>query len=92
MTNFRMAMIAVAAATAMTGSQALAADASGALVPGKPAGVYQAQHHHGPSLWLVGGAAALAVVAVAVAVGTSSNSSCSATACPSGTTTTSTTS
>jgi hypothetical protein len=87
MANFRMAMIAVAAAAAMTGSQALAADASGALVPGKPAGVYQAQHHHGPSLWLIGGAAAVAVVAVAVAVSTSSGSSCSAAACPTSTST-----
>ena len=59
MTNFRMAALAIAIAAAMTGTEALAAD--GALAPGKPAGVQEAQHH-GPSLWLIGGVT-VAVVA-----------------------------
>ena len=79
MTNFRMAAIAFVAAAAMTGSQALAAD--GALVPGKPAGVQQAQHH-GPSLLLIGGVTAAVVAGIAIAAANSGGSSCSATACP----------
>jgi hypothetical protein len=63
----------------MTISPALAGD--GALAPGKPAGVKQAQHH-GPSLLLIGGAALVTAVAVVVAVEQSNNSSCSTTNCP----------
>jgi hypothetical protein len=84
MTNFRTAMIAAVAAAAMVGSQALAADVS--LAPGKPAGVQQAQRHHGPNLWLIGGAAVVAVVAVVVATQSNSYTPCS-TACSSPTTT-----
>jgi hypothetical protein len=84
MTNFRTATIAAIAAAAMVGSQALAGDLS--LAPGKPAGVLQAQRHHGPNLWLIGGAAVVAVVAVVVATQSSSYSPCG-TACTSPTTT-----
>jgi hypothetical protein len=77
MTNFRMAAIAFVAAAAMTGSQALA---DGALVPGKPAGVSEAQRHHS-NLLLIGGVAAAVIVGVAVAA-SSGSSSCSAAACP----------
>jgi len=76
MTNFRTAMIAMAAASALLGSQALAAD--GKLAPGKPAGVQQAARH--PSLWLIGGAAALAVVGVGIAIANGNNEKCT-TAC-----------
>jgi hypothetical protein len=87
MTNFRMAAIAFVAAAAMTGSQALA---DGALVPGKPAGVSEAQRHHS-NLLLIGGVAAAVIVGVAVAA-SSGSSSCSAAACPPTTASTSTTS
>ena len=87
MTNFRMAAIAFVAAAAMTGSQALA---DGALVPGKPAGVSEAQRHHS-NLLLIGGVAAAVIVGVAVAA-SSGSSSCSAAACPPTAVTTSTTS
>jgi len=84
MTKFRMAMIAVAAAAAVTGSQALAAD--GALAPGKPAGVHQAARS--PSLLVIGGAAVVAVVAIVVAVQSGNDTQCG-TACTAPTTTTS---
>jgi hypothetical protein len=86
MTNFRMAAIAFVAAAAMTGSQALA---DGALVPGKPAGVSEAQRHHS-NLLLIGGVAAAVIVGVAVAA-SSGSSSCSAAACPTTAVSTSTT-
>ena len=73
--NFRNAMIAVALAAAMVGSQALAAD--GSLAPGKPAGLHEAQRHS-PSLLLIGGAAAVAVVGIVIATQSSSNSVCGA--------------
>ena len=73
--NFRNAMIAVALAAAMAGSQALAAD--GSLAPGKPAGLHEAQRH-GPSLLLIGGAAAVAVVGIVIATQSSNNSVCGA--------------
>ena len=76
MTNFRTAMIAMAAASALLGSQALAADAK--LAPGKPAGVQQAARH--PSLLLIGGAAAIAVVGVGIAIANANNEKCT-TAC-----------
>ena len=81
-------MIAAAAAAAMIGSQALAADVS--LAPGKPAGVREAARHS-PSLWLIGGAAAVAVVAIVVATQSSSNAACG-TACNAPASSTSTTS
>ena len=70
--------MALAIAAAMTGSQALA---DGALAPGKPAGVQEAQHH-GPSLLLIGGVTAAVVAGIVIAATNSSNSSCSATNCP----------
>jgi hypothetical protein len=73
--NFRNAMIAVALAVAMAGSQALAAD--GSLAPGKPAGLHEAQRHS-PSLLLIGGAAAVAVVGIVIATQSSNNSVCGA--------------
>ena len=87
MTKFR-AMIAVAAAVAFAGSQAVAAD--GTLAAGKPAGVQQAARHS-PNLLLIGGAAALVVGAVAVAISQTSNTSCGA-ACNNTAITTATTS
>jgi hypothetical protein len=84
MKNIRTAMIAAVAAAAMVGSQALAGDVT--LAPGKPAGVLQAQRHHGPNLWLIGGAAVVAVVAVVVATQSNSYTPCG-TACSSPTTT-----
>ncbi len=88
MANFRTAMIAAAAVAAMATSQSLAAD--GSLAPGKPAGVREAVRHS-PSLWLIGGAAAVAVVAVVVATQSTSNAVCG-TACNVPTSSTSTTS
>jgi hypothetical protein len=79
MTNFRTAAIAIAVVAAMAGSEALAAD--GALAPGKPAGVQEAQHH-GPSLLLIGGVTAAVVAGVVIAATNSGGSSCSATNCP----------
>jgi hypothetical protein len=78
MANFRTAMMAVMAAAAMTGSQALAADLS--LSPGKPAGVRQAQHGH-PNLLLIGVGVTAAVVGIVIATQSSSNAACG-TACP----------
>jgi hypothetical protein len=78
MTNFRTAAMAIAVAAAMTGTQALA---DGALAPGKPAGLQQAQRH-GHNLLLIGAAAAVVVAGVAVAVANSGSSSCSAANCP----------
>lgn len=77
MTNFKTAMIGLAAAAAMLGSQALAAE--GTLAPGKPAGVQQAARHS-PNLLLIGGAAALVVGAVVFATQNDSNAACG-TAC-----------
>ena len=82
MTSFRTAVMAMAVAAAMAGSQAFAAD--GALAPGKPAGVHQAARS--PSLLLIGGAAVVAVVAIVVAVQSSNDAPCG-TACTSPTTT-----
>ena len=87
MNSFRMAMMAMAAATVVTGSAmsvsgALAAD--GSLAPGKPAGVHQAARS--PSLLLIGGAALVTVVAVVVATQSSDSAGCGA-ACSSPTTT-----
>ena len=70
--------MAIAVAAAMSGTQALA---DGALAPGKPAGLQQAQRH-GHNLLLIGAAAAAVVAAVAVAVASSGSSSCSAANCP----------
>ena len=89
MTNFRKAAIAVAVVAAMTGTQALAAD--GALAPGKPAGVQQAQRH-GHNLLLIGAGVAVLVAGVAVAASSGGSGSCSATNCPTTAASTSTTS
>jgi hypothetical protein len=75
MANFRTAMMAVMAAAAMTGSQALAADLS--LSPGKPAGVRQAQHGH-PNLLLIGAGVTAAVVGIVIATQSSSDAACGA--------------
>ena len=80
MANFRTAMVAMAMAAALAGTQAMAAD--GALAPGKPAGVSQARVRHSPNILLIGGAAAIAVVGVVVATMGSDNAVCSATNCP----------
>jgi len=82
MTSFRTAMIAMAVAAAMAGTQALAAD--GTLAPGKPAGVRQAARS--PNMLLIGGAALIAVAGIAVAVSQSNDSQCG-TACSAPTTT-----
>ena len=82
MTKYRTAMIAMAAATAIAGSQALAAD--GSLAPGKPAGVHQAARS--PNLLLIGGAALVAVAGIAIAVSQSNDAQCG-TACTAPTTT-----
>jgi hypothetical protein len=82
MTNFRNAMIAMTAAVAMLGSQALAADVG--LAPGKPAGVHQAARS--PRLWMIAGVAGLVVAGVGIGIATSNNSQCGS-ACVSPTTT-----
>jgi hypothetical protein len=93
MTNFRTAALAIVVVLAMTGTQALAAD--GALAPGKPAGVNQAQRH-GSHLLLIGGVTAVVVAGIVIAATNNGSSSCSASNCPgsstSPTTSTSTTS
>lgn len=86
MTRFGMALAALSAA-AMIGSQAMAADISGALAPGKPAGVHEAQRSS--HLFLIGGGVAIAVVAVVVATQGSDGNACG-TACSPPTTATST--
>jgi hypothetical protein len=87
MTDFRKALIVAMASAALIGSQAMAADLS--LAPGKPAGVREAQRGS-PSLWLIGGAAAVAVVGIVIATQSSNDAACG-TACnpPSTATTTS---
>ena len=87
MTHFKTAFVALSV-VAMIGSQALAADVSGALAPGKPAGVHQAQRS--PNLLLIGGAVAVAVVAVVVATQSSNNNGVCGTACSGSTTATAT--
>jgi uncharacterized membrane protein YdcZ (DUF606 family) len=87
MTNFRTALIGLAAVAAMLGTQALAADVS--LAPGKPAGTKEAQRRGSPNLLLIGGAAAVAIVAVVIAVQQDDGAACS-TACTAPTTTTTT--
>ena len=76
MANFRTAMIAMAAAAALAGSQAMAADVS-PLAPGKPAGVSQARHGS-PSLLLIGAGVAVAVGAIVFATMSTSNAVCGA--------------
>jgi hypothetical protein len=87
MTKFKTAMVALSA-VAMIGSQALAADVSGVLAPGKPAGVHQAQRS--PNLLLIGGAAVIAAVAIVVATQSSNNNGTCGTACSPVTTSTAT--
>ena len=86
MTNFKTAMIGLAAVAAMMGTQALAADLS--LAPGKPAGTKEAQRRGSPNLLLIGGAAVVAVVAVVVATQNSDDAVCGAACTPPTTTTT----
>lgn len=86
MTNFKATLAALSAAALIT-SQAMAADVSGALAPGKPAGVHQAQNS--PNILLIGGAVVIAVVAVVVATQSSNNGACG-TSCSPATTATST--
>ena len=86
MANFRTAMMAVAVAAAMTGSQALAADLS--LAPGKPAGVHAAQHS--PNLLWIGLGVTVAVVAIVVATQSSSSNAVCGAACVAPTISTST--
>jgi len=64
-------LIAVALSTTLIASAAFAADSSGPLAAGKPAGVKQAQI--GQTGWIVLGV--VAVAAVAVGVASSSNGS-----------------
>jgi len=73
MTNFKTAMIGLAAVAAMMGSQALAAE--GTLAPGKPAGIKEAARHS-PNLLIIGGAATLAVIGVVVATQNDNNAAC----------------
>jgi hypothetical protein len=73
MTNCRTAMIAMAVAAAMAGSQAVAAD--GTLAPGKPAGVQQARRHINRA-WLIGGVAIVTAAGIGIGVATSNNSQC----------------
>ena len=89
MTKFGKAVIAVAVVAAMAGSQALAAD--GALAPGKPAGVQQAQRH-GHNMLLIAGGVAVVVAGVAVAASSGGGGGCSAANCPTTTTTSGTSS
>jgi hypothetical protein len=60
-------LIAVALATTMIASTALAGDKTGPLVPGKPAGVKQAQMS--TSAWVLIGFGAVAAIAIGVASG-----------------------
>ena len=86
MTNFKTAMIGLAATAAMMGSSALAAE--GSLAPGKPAGIKEAARHS-PNLLLIGGAAAVAIVGVVIAVQSDDKAVCGS-ACVAPTTTTTT--
>jgi hypothetical protein len=64
-------LTASAVALIMTVTGAFAANDTGALAPGKPAGVKQAQDLGDATLWVLGIAA---VAAVAIIVGTTGNS------------------
>jgi hypothetical protein len=86
MTNFRTAAMAFVVAAAMMGSQALA---DGALAPGKPAGVSEAQRHHS-NLLLIGGVTAAVIAGVVIAATSGGSASCSAAACPTSVASTST--
>ncbi|HEY1876717.1 MAG TPA: hypothetical protein VGG66_04570 [Rhizomicrobium sp.] len=81
MTNFRMAVLGLAAAAMVAGSQAQAAGSDIPLAPGKPAGVQDAQRHR-HNMLLIGGVAALVVGGVVVAAVSSGSASCSVTSCP----------
>jgi hypothetical protein len=73
MKNFRTVMIALAA-TAMLGSQTLAAENVGPLAPGKPASVREAQSS--PNLLLAVAVAAVVAGAIAIAVSNSGDTAC----------------
>jgi hypothetical protein len=81
MTNFRMAVLGLAAAAMVAGSQAQAAGTGMPLAPGKPAGVQNAQRHR-HNLILIGSVAAVVVAGVVVAAVNSGSSTCSAVNCP----------
>lgn len=70
----RVAIISLAVTAIMT-AQALSADVSGPLAPGKPAGVHQAQTAS-TNLWLAAGVGAVVAAIVAVTASTSGISSC----------------
>lgn len=73
MTYFRTVMIAMAA-TAMLGSQTLAAETSAALAPGKPAGVKEAQGS--PNMLVALGVGVAVAGGLAVALSNSGDNSC----------------
>ena len=89
MTRLTKAVVGMAVAAALAGSQALAAGADAPLAPGKPAGVHEAARHR-PNLLLIGGIGVAVVAAVVVAVATNGSSSCSAANCPTSVSTAST--
>lgn len=68
-------MTAAAMAALLTGSQAMAADAT-TLAPGKPSGV-QAAQRGSRHLLLIGGAVVVVVAGVAIGIATSDNAKCS---------------
>lgn len=86
MTNFRTAVLGLAAAAALAGSQALAAGAGMPLAPGKPAGVQEAQRHH-RNLLLIGGITVLVVAGIVYAVASSGSANCPPANCPTATST-----
>jgi hypothetical protein len=76
--NLRKVVSAVVVMATMVGSQGLAAD--GLLLPGKPAGVQQAQRS--PNLFLIGAGATIALVGLAVALSSGGDATCDAAHCP----------
>jgi len=75
MTIFRTMMIAMSA-TALLGSQTLAAEVSGPLAAGKPAGIREAQGS--PNLLIALGAIVVVAGAVGIALAMDDKSSCGA--------------
>lgn len=73
MAKFRTIMIAVAA-TAMLGSQTLAAEISGPLAAGKPAGIREAQGS--PNILITLGAVVVVAAAVGIALALDDKSTC----------------
>jgi hypothetical protein len=83
MRNFCAALIACS----IISTSAFAADADGALSPGRPAGVKQAQMTEHATLWIVG----LGLVAAGIAIAASSSGGNHNSGAPGGGTTTTTT-